>query len=355
MALSHIVSVASVVPEFSIHQKEVDSLLTFHYQEILRPRSFEVMHQMLQHPSIEKRHFCVDSPSELLSLKNEDLDKRTQRFSTWSVRLATDAAKKAMAKVGINSDQVGAIFVHTCTGYMCPGIASHLVEALHLAPTVQATDCVGTGCSGALPLIQLGCQYLQLYPDKFVLCVAVEVCSATFQMADDMSLIVSNVLFGDGAAAVVLSTQKSGFTILDHLQITAAQYREDVRFISKNGQLFNQLSLQLPKIIRQQVPAAILELLSRNGLKTTDITHWALHPGGDKMIEGIGEELSLTAHQLFPTRHILQEYGNMSSPTVLFCMEYILNQTLTSNGMGILVAYGAGMSIHVTLVQAACP
>jgi predicted naringenin-chalcone synthase len=107
------------------------------------------------------------------------------------------------------------LVVNTCTGYLCPGLSSYLLEKLGLPRNIRTYDLVGGGCGGAIPNLQAAQEYLKSAGKGTALCVAVEICSATFQMADDMSLLLSNALFADGAAAAVLWTRPQGLALVD--------------------------------------------------------------------------------------------------------------------------------------------
>ena len=137
---------------------------------------------------------------------------------------------------------------------------------------------------------------------------------------------MGSAIFGDGAAAAVLWTRPEGLRIVDSAGRIDTSFREDVRYVYKQGKLHNKLSVQLPKVVRAVVPPLIDELLERNGLTRGDIQHWAIHPGGDRMVAALEEALELTEEQMAPTREVLAAYGNMSSPTVLFILKNLMDR-----------------------------
>jgi predicted naringenin-chalcone synthase len=188
--------------------------------------------------------------------------------------------------------------------------------------------------------------------DDVVVSVSVEICSATFQMADDLSLIVSNAIFADGASASVLWSRPGKLKLVASASRCDTQYREDIRYIYRNGQLHNQLSLQLSKFAGKTVARVVMDLLTPRGLKLEDIKHWAFHPGGEKVINAVRDELRIPEIKLQVTRNVLAEYGNMSSPTVLFVLRDILDKGITSGDWCVIVAFGAGLSAHGFLLKA---
>lgn len=197
---SFVNSIGTAVPELFLSQPQVLEILEENYSRILTPRAQDVMRKTTLHPGIVKRHFASDNKQSLLRVRNEDPDKRMERFRRWALKLSSEALKSAVSKSGIEMHQIDALIINTCTGYLCPGISSYLIEHLGLSSSTYVYDLVGAGCGGAIPNLQLA-KALSENSHLVVAGVAVEICSATFQMGNDLSLLVSNALFADGAAA----------------------------------------------------------------------------------------------------------------------------------------------------------
>jgi alkylresorcinol/alkylpyrone synthase len=212
-------------------------------------------------------------------------------------------------------------------------------------------DLVGSGCAGAIPNVEVCRGLLNDSQDGAVVSVSVEICSCTYQMDNDLSLIISNALFGDGAAAAVIWKRPSGLQLISSKSQYALQYRDDIRFIYKNGQLYNQLSLRLPKVAAKTALEAVKELLQSNGLTINDIEYWALHSGGDKVINEIKEKIGLTEEKLKFTRKVLSKWGNISSPTVWYVLNEIQNEGLAPNKWLVMLAFGAGLAAHAMLIK----
>lgn len=277
--MSTIAAVAVASPPYIMDQDQVESSVLKHYSERLNARSRAVVDKVFRHPSVLRRRFAFDEPEDLV---DEHPDHRIARFTHWGVQLSDRAARDALARVHLRPEDVSAIVVNTCTGYICPGLSTYLVESLGLRRTVLALDLVGSGCGGAVPNLQTCQALLQRHDDPVILCISVEICSSTFQMGDDLSLLVSNALFADGAAAAVLWRRPSGTTVLASANRHAPEHRNDIRYVHKNGQLHNQLSLRLPGIAARAVNAVVNDLLRPQNLTPADIKYWALHPGGGK-------------------------------------------------------------------------
>lgn len=347
----YLASLGTANPPCTITQNEAAVLAMKHYGDLLTERSMDLLMQVLAHPSIVSRYLAVDNKEYIPLLKNEDPDIRIARFTKWALTLAVDAARKALDSCGVDPGEITAVFVNTCTGYICPGIATCLIEKLSLKKNVHAIDFVGSGCGGALPNLHSGESHVRLRSGNVALCISVEICTATFQMDNDPSLLISNAIFGDGAAAAVLWDRPEGMKLAGYAAQFAPEYRDDVRYVYKKGQLHNRLSSQLPKIICSLVPEFIQYFIVNQGIVIDDISHWALHPGGDKMIVGLQQCLELSNEHMAPTRSVLRDFGNMSSPTVLFIAERILKEHATPPKRMLLCAYGAGLSMHSYMLE----
>jgi predicted naringenin-chalcone synthase len=341
-------TVSTATPPYAANQREAEDFFTHHFSHRLSARSLGLMRKFLAHPSIRERRFALDSPDCLMQ---EDPDERIRRFLKWALDLAAQASRHAMTCAGLMPQDISALVVNTCTGYLCPGLTSYLMEELGLPVDIRAYDLVGSGCGGAVPNLQVGEEFLKANGEGVALCVSVEICSATFQLDDDLSLILSNALFGDGAAAAVLWTRPEGLELVATSSRHQPEDREAIRYIHKNGQLHNQLSLSLPKILNRVVAEVVQGVLKPKSLTVADIAHWALHGGGDKIITAVAQGLGLPEEKLKPTRGILARYGNMSSPSVLFSLREILNNGIQPRDWCVLASFGAGLSAHALLLR----
>jgi predicted naringenin-chalcone synthase len=348
-----VAGVGTAVPACTLEQQAVFPLIKQHYGDALRPRSLSVLEQVLAHPSIRTRHVAVDSLHDIARIKTETFDERMDRFTRWSVDLCEKAVRTAVGQARVALEDVVGIVVCTCTGYICPGISTYLIERLGLSRGVRALDLVGAGCGASLPTLQMGEAILGSVGRGAVVCAAVEICSATFEMADDIALLISNAIFGDGAAAVVLTGADRGLEVGPTGGRYHPEYREDVRFVYRNGRLHNRLSPSLPDTTGQAAAAFVRDFLAEQRLALSDIDHWAIHPGGEKILSAVQQRLGLSDAAMRISRSVLADYGNMSSPTVLFELERTMAEGIRPGGNCLLLAFGAGMSIHAALLRQA--
>lgn len=344
---TYIASHATAVPAYSADQAFAEEFMKKHFGGRLNSRSRGLITTCFSHPSIRKRHFAFDDPSCLV---DEDPDRRIRRFTDRSIELSAEAITGALGQAGITVQDVTGIVVNTCTGYICPGISTYLIERLGLSRSVRALDLVGSGCGGAIPNLQAA-DALQRTVGGAVLSVSVEICSATFEMDNDLSLILSNALFGDGAAAAVVHDRPGRWELVASACRYAPEHRETIRYVHRKGKLHNQLSLKLPELVKKAAAEVVAEVLASQGLQTANVKHWALHTGGEKIINAVRDELAIPEERLAATRAVLAEYGNMSSPTVWFVLDEISRNGAAPGDWCVMTAYGAGLSAHAFLLR----
>jgi len=344
---AYLASIATAVPPLCADQGLASELIRRHFGTKLTERSLGLIRATFDHPSIRKRHFAIDDPSRIME---ETPDQRIARFTEKSVELSAQAITRALERAGVSVNDVTALVVNTCTGYICPGISTYLLERLGLSRSARVYDMVGSGCGGAIPNLQVAESLLRTQ-GGIVVSVSVEICSSVFQMGNDLSLILSNALFADGAAAAVLWDRPEGFELVASAGHYVPEQREEIRFVHRQGQLHNQLSLKLPGLVRKAAAEVVSDVLATQDLSARDIGHWALHTGGEKIVKAVRDELGIPEERLRATRRVLEEYGNMSSPTVWFVLDELQEWGIASGDWCLMLAYGAGLSAHSFLLR----
>lgn len=346
-----ITSVGTAAPAYALKQPEVEAFLREHYAQKVGERAMSVAHEVLGHPSIQNRHFAFKDRAGFSKIVDEDPDERIARFTRWAVRLSAEAAREALRRTALSWNDISAVVVNTCTGYICPGISTYLVAELGLPAGVRVHDLVGAGCAGAIPNLQITKDIVGHARRKAALSVSVEICSATFQMSDDLGLVVSNAIFGDGAGAAVVCGAGAGLEVLDSMGCIDPGYRDDVRYEYRNGQLHNKLTRRVPVIVGNAVKDLLARFLQKHGLSIGRVRHWAIHPAGYNVLERIREKTGLSEEQLQVTRRILADYGNMSSASVWFEIQRIMETDPADGAWCVVLAFGAGFSIYAQLLR----
>jgi alkylresorcinol/alkylpyrone synthase len=301
--------------------------------------------------SIGYRHFALDEPTEVLE---ESQDELIARYKKFGVRVAVEAANKALSNAGLAPDEVDALVVNTCTGYLCPGLTSYVSEALPLREDVHPFDLQGMGCGGALPNLETAHNYLQVHPNSNALIVAVEICSATLYFDEAPDILVSNAIFGDGAAAAVL-TNRPGNGRIRLKGFSAGMYPQDRHYLhyrTENSKLRNVLRMRVPVVGAKRGKEVLDRLLAQSGMDYQDIQHWVVHPGGEKVLDAFQRALNLPDEAMVASRDVLYNYGNMSSATVLFVLDEVLRSHAPQPGdVGLMCSFGAGFSAYAGLLE----
>lgn len=343
-----ITAVGTANPELYISQ---DKVYEFYRQNGLIPEGQKNLYsRLLLNGRIRGRYFGLQRPEEIL---NEDPDAQIARFTSQARSILARACRSAMEQGSLCSREIGGVVVNTCTGYLCPGLTSYLAEDLGLETDIKVLDIMGMGCGSAIPNLECGCGLLAGTQSKPVLCASVEVCSATHLVGDDPGLTVSNCIFGDGASAALLGggdRGQEGIELLDFQTGIFPRHREALRYKNMRGHLCNTLTRRVPLIGAKCLSQVTEKLLARNRLEASDINWWAVHAGGTVVLEKVAETLRIESKKLDASVEVFEQYGNMSSPTVLFVLNKLLQRGL-ARGPGLLLAFGAGFTAFAALAN----
>ncbi len=347
--ISTMCSLATANPPLYVPQDEAFAFYRTHFP--LAPEEEALYRRLLLGGPVRGRYVGMDRKTDACET---DPDRLNERFVRYARSTAAQAATAALAAAGVEADALGGIVVNTCTGYTCPGLSSYLAEDLSASHELRTLDIAGMGCGAALPNLECASGWLALDDARPVLSVAVEICSATLFMGNDPGLIVSNAIFGDGAAAAVLGGPDAAgpVRLLGFASSVHPEYRRHLHYRQSGGRLRNHLDARVPVIGARLAGLVLARLLETHKLNQGDITRWAVHAGGTAVLEQVGSSLGLSEAALEPSLSIFQEFGNMSSPSVLFALQRVLaTQQPAAGERGILLAFGAGFTAFAALVE----
>jgi polyketide synthase Type III len=352
--LSFITALGTAVPPRSFTQRECWEALQRAQRPELTPRTRAVLQGILNHDNgITRRSLALERLDDGFQI---DPDTLHRRFAQHAPALAAQAAARALDRAGLHAKDVDALVISTCTGYLCPGLTSYVGEALGTRPDALPLDLVGQGCGAALPNLRTAHALLEAQGCENVLSVCVEVCSAAFYLDNDLGVLVSACLFGDGAAAAVVSRHapKKGrrVKIRAARSITDPGKRDALRFEQVGGMLRNILTLPVPELAADAARRVLDETLAGEGLTANDIDQWVMHAGGRKVLEALRARLALDEAHTKTSAAVLDEYGNLSSPFVLFVLDAALRAG-APGGRWWMSSFGAGFSCHGALLEVA--
>lgn len=319
---------------------------------------------------VKKRHCILLSPGTGDPLERQtfyqatkDLEHRgpstldrMSKFESLAPDLAVRASSLALADAQCEAQGITHLVTVCCSGFAAPGFDLELIPRLGLSPCTPRTHVGFMGCHGFLNGLRVARAYASTEPTARVLVCAVELCTLHHQYTDDPQQIVANSLFADGAAAAVVE-QASALTLSSDTNCfgdfrASGSYRipntEELMSWRIGDHGFQMtLSVKVPETIKRELRPWMVEWLASHGLGIDDIRHWAIHPGGPRILTAAAEALELPSEATEVSTSVLAECGNMSSPTVLFIMERM--RRLGYQPPIVALAFGPGLVVEATL------
>lgn len=298
---------------------------------------------------IEKRHLYMDPET---FTPDESVDQLNERWRRGAVEVGTAAVGRAIERAGWRREDVDFLATTTCTGRVCPSLDAQIIKELGLRSTVQRVHVGDTGCASAMVAMQQVSNHLRAFPEHRAVMVAVEICSAAYFLDDRLESAVAHAIFADGAGAIAISGDGAGPEIVEHRTIFRSEHLAAMGFEYPGGRPRVVLSKDVRRIGAGMMKEMADALMAGNGLKTEDIGHFVLHSAGRRVIEQVGKVMSLDETRLAHSRHVLQQYGNMSSATVVFVLDDLLRSGEPAPGdWGLMIALGPGFAAEGALLR----
>jgi alkylresorcinol/alkylpyrone synthase len=302
---------------------------------------------------VQKRHLCV--PLEWFSRQHTFTEKNDE-YVRWAERLSLEAIQGCLQKAGLEPEDIDHLVFVSTSGMATPSIDARLMNRMKFHRHMRRTPLFGLGCAGGAAGLSLCCQLARGNPASRTLLVAVEISSLTFQPGDfSKSNLVATALFADGAAAALVcgdQCDQPGVGVVDSMSTLWPDT------LGVMGWTFGEVGLgvifskSIPQILSKHVRPNVLELLRPHGLSIGDLARLAVHPGGAKVLSAISAALEIEADLLEESRLVLESFGNMSSPTVLFILRKVLEESREAPGnYGLCAAFGPGFSSELLLLR----
>ena len=279
---------------------------------------------------------------------------RMDLYAKHAPALALQAAWRALDASGVAPAKVTHLVTVSCTGFVAPGVDLVLTKDLGLSPTVERLHVGYMGCHGAINGLRAALAIAQ-DPDAVVLVACVELCSIHYYTGPESDKVVANALFADGAAALVGVGRDPRPRSVKGPAVTATgacvlpDSGGDMGWTIGDHGFEMTLSQRIAPMIAEHLRPWLTAWLAKSGLTPDGVKHWAIHPGGPRILSGVQETLDLTSEQMAPSRGVLADYGNMSSPTVLFILDRLRQQA--SAGPTVLIAFGPGLVAEAALIE----
>lgn len=340
---------ATAVPEHVVTREEVKAY--FGQVFPVTGSRLDAMMEVVDNSEIRRR-FCILPVEELV--KPRSLEKLSDEYRRHAIRLGRRVAEDALARARMKPEEIDLVVTVSCTGFMIPSLDAHLVNDMGLRSNVRRLPITELGCAAGASAVAKAWEFLRAFPGRNVLVVAVELPSLTFQRGNlSQANLISTILFGDGAAAAVLSGRAvGGPRVLDAESHLFPDSISAMGFDLKDTGFHIVLSRDVPELIRSRIRDLVRCFLSRSGLEAGGVEAFVLHPGGRKLLHAIEAELGLSNGSTGPSWDVLREYGNLSSASVLFVLhEWLTKRRVSPGGYGLMAAFGPGFTAEQVLLQ----
>lgn len=356
---SRIVSIATAVPEYTSNQDDILKFMDEAYRDAEALRKLKVL---FHHSGINKRYSVIPDFSgagePVLFSPNHELpmvSKRMDVYKQKALPLAVKAAQKAFENIETSIKDFGIthLITVTCTGMYAPGIDADLLLELNLSPDVFRLPLNFIGCNAAFPAMKIVDSIVRSHADARVLVVCVELCTIHFQPKSNSDNLLSNTIFGDGAAAVILISDDQaidknlkGFTLKGFCPLLLNRGKKLMGWNITPLNFEMILDAGIPEFLGEEMDQLLALIAEKLQLTPDKIDHWAVHPGGKKILDTVQHRLKMENDELRSSYEVLRNYGNMSSPTILFVLSEIFNRNPKNGDTLLAMGFGPGISIE---------
>ncbi|HMQ69588.1 MAG TPA: 3-oxoacyl-[acyl-carrier-protein] synthase III C-terminal domain-containing protein [Ignavibacteria bacterium] len=352
--MPQIISVSKIDLPYKVSQNKLKD-----FSRSIFSKKFKDIDRLLKsfdNSRIKSRNLCV--PLDFFSL-NRSFSEKNKIYIKDSLKYSIEAISKILDKTSIRKEQLTDLVFISSTGISTPGLDALIINEMRLDPNINRLPVWGLGCAGGTAGIAKANVIARADPESLVMVICCELCSLTFLNEDlSKSNFIATSLFSDGIAAVLIAGDKfkSKKKNINKLEIVDSQSRLYYDSLGVMGWDLNKdglkviFSRDIPTIVNRSVKKDILGFLKKNNLKLKDIKSFITHPGGVKVINAYTEALGLNAGMMDNTFSILEEYGNMSSATVIYVLEKFMEKKMEP-GYGLIMSLGPGFSSELVLVN----
>ena len=359
--MSKIVSIATGVPSFKHKQ---DSLFDFSEKVYCKDETEKRKLKFLyNHSGIETRYSVVPDYSSPLTERTffpptadlepfPCLEKRMNIFHEHAAKLSAKTVEDCI-KGKIDKNEITHLITVSCTGMSAPGIDLQVMEIMNLPQNIVRTSVNFMGCYAAVHGLKLANAFCATDVNANVVVVCTELCTLHFQKDISADNMTSSLLFADGCAAMLVqpdNSKEKGIRVNNFFSDVSFKGKKDMAWeLSSKGFLMT-LTGYVPDLIKEDFKGLVDKALHASGKTMSDVTHWCMHPGGKKILESISSGLGIHNDSLNYSYEVLKDYGNMSSPTILFVLKKILTEfeqaAPAKNNLVFGAAFGPGLTME---------
>ncbi|MFM8215385.1 MAG: type III polyketide synthase [Pirellula sp.] len=291
--------------------------------------------------------------------------QRMEVYAQHAGPLISKTSQLAIERSGIPPSRITHVVTVSCTGFVAPGLDHALIQAHKLRETVQRVHVGFMGCHAMVNGLRVAQSICQADGDAVVLVSSVELCSIHQQYSEDPEQIVANSLFSDGSASAIVVPYRQALAMpqvdpswrmVSSLSLKVPDSADLMTWKIGDHGFQMTLSSQVPKRIEEELRAPLETWLGTLGVSTKEIKQWVVHPGGPRILDAVEEAMGLGSESLSASRETLANYGNMSSPTIVFIMEEILKRSESEGlprekGLWLVLGFGPGLHAEAMLLE----
>ena len=346
-----LLGMASAHPPFEVTMQESWDLLFQHMSPQVRFGK-----RIIESTAVQKRHIMWD-PNTLQEVCTMLTGDRMAAHADAVKDVASRSISQAIN--GFDKDRVGSLVMACSTGYVNPGPDLLLAKELGLRSDLRRTFIGHMGCYAALNVIKVAMDSLAARPDELVIGNCTELSSAHVRNSpmpdeDPTESLITQALFGDASVSMLMGSAPDGAGV-QFLRTHTEQLYDQHQMMSLNignQSFWMTLAAGVPAVLQENIEGFLVKLLQPLGLSAADISHWAIHPGGPKILRVLGKQLALQPAQLRASWDVLANAGNCASATVLLVLENILRVDKPRPGeYGVMLAFGPGLTIEGGVVR----
>lgn len=352
-----IISIGTALPEHTFGQMEI---LEFMEESYNNDKDSRKLKALFHNSGINYRASALSdfgTPSDPSFFKHQkeqpSVDKRMEFFKDHGLRLAIESIHNTLNQVNTKLADVSHLITVTCTGLYAPGLNAQLIKHLKLREDIPHTAVNFMGCNAAFYAMKIADLIVSENSNAKVLIVCVELCTLHFQPKSSKDHLLSNTIFCDGAASVLIASKTSPITGLGMDGFYSLLMHEGWDFMgwNINPVSFEMiLNTQIPSFIEKKINGIVEKSLLKYKIAKEEISHWGIHPGGLKILDVIKQQLSLDKECVKQSYDVLLNHGNMSSPTILFVLKSILEESENKGEKTFAIGFGPGLSIETSLL-----
>lgn len=348
--MAKIITTATVRPKYSYSTKEIVEAADRYWLAKSDKQTRIRAVKLIEAAEIKSR--CAVVPLEVV-FSDLSFEERNNIYMESMIEMGTAVLQKALDQSGIDPKEIDTIITTSCTGFMIPSVDAYIINRLGLKESINRLPITEMGCAGGATGLIYASKLMKAAPQGKIALISVETPSLTFQKNDlSMDNLVSTAIFADGASCVILgetddlrpeiiATNSYHFPNAEHL----------MGYKLQNSGLKIVLDRDVPNSIAENFPHIFHPFLEENGITPEEISNYMFHPGGKKIIRMVEKYLSNYDKDVSDSVRVLQEYGNMSSSTIIYILDVFMKKNIAAGEKGYLLAFGPGFMAQSLLLE----